>query len=61
MQVNSRMSNDFGCPNGERADGELEDLVALGDVLSLRVGRFGRVVGGDAVPGCGSGTGPPER
>jgi len=54
----SRMSEELGGSNGERADGELEELEALGSALGLGVCSVGRVEWEDAVPRRGHGAGP---
>lgn len=60
-KYDSRVSEEIGRSNGEGADGELEELEALGGALGLGVGGVGRVEGEDAVPRRGHGAGPLQR
>lgn len=51
------MKGEVGGVKGERAESELEYLVAFGGVFSLQVTRLRRIDGGDTVPGGGVGAG----
>jgi hypothetical protein len=60
-KYDSRVSEELGVSNGEGADGELEELEALGGALGLGIGGVGRVEGEEAVPRRRHGAGPLQR